>query len=182
MRLSTDQLKCRLFCRTICMGITPSPACTQKGVQSQGSCSHCPSLCSRSSFPGGKDLYLRQVTEKTMEEQLVIVLFPSHQRLHTICISGGKGGLISAPWMTFREAQELGKDKELQTLEPAEKRTNSWVLVLEFSQAPQAPCACLRPWTLAPSCPAACSASQQIPFTTGFGFAGLKTTNGLRAH
>lgn len=149
MRLSTDQLKYRLFCWTICMGITPSPACTQKGVQSQGSCSHCPSLCSRSSFPGGKDLYLRQITEKTMEEQLVIVLVPSHPTAaHYLCILGGKGGLISALWMTFREAQELGKDTELQTLEPAEKRANSWVLVLEFSQAPQAPCAWLRPWTL----------------------------------
>ncbi|EDL86253.1 calcium/calmodulin-dependent protein kinase II gamma, isoform CRA_d [Rattus norvegicus] len=167
MRLSTDQLKYRLFCWTICMGITPSPACTQKGVQSQGSCSHCPSLCSRSSFPGGKDLYLRQITEKTMEEQLVIVLVPSHPTAAHYLHFGGEGGLTSALWMTFREAQELGKDTELQTLEPAEKRTNSWVLVLEFSQAPQAPCACLRPWTLAPSCPAACSASQQIPSPQG---------------
>lgn len=148
------------------MGITPSPACTQKGVQSQGSCSHCPSLCSRSSCPGGKDLSLSR-TEKTVKEQLVLALVPSHQTAAHYRHFGGER------WVDFSSLDDLqggtgaGKDTELQALKPAEKRTNSWVLVLEFSQAPQAPCACLRPWTLAPSCPAACSASQQIPSPQG---------------
>lgn len=56
-----------------------------------------------------------------MEEQLVIVLVPSHPTAAHYLHLGGKGGLISALWMTFREAPELGKDTELQTLEPAEK-------------------------------------------------------------
>lgn len=181
MRLSTDQLKCRLFCWTICMGITPSPACTQKGVQSQGSCSHCPSLYSRSSFPGGKDLYLRQLTEKTVKEQLVGVLVPSHQTAAHYLHFGGKGGLISAPWMTFREAQELGKDTELQALEPAEKRRNSWVLVLDLARLLKHPVHASDPGPC-PFLPCSLQCHPTDPFTTGFGFAGLKTTNGLRAH
>lgn len=48
--------------------------CPQRGIQSQGSYIHCPSLCSRSSIPGGKDLYSKQIAEKIMEEQLLMAL------------------------------------------------------------------------------------------------------------
>lgn len=67
-----------------------------------------------------------------MEEQLVIVWFPPTKQL-IICIWGvGEVGKVSAPWLAFRRHRSWEKT-ELQTLEPAEKRRHSWVLVLEFS-------------------------------------------------
>lgn len=56
-----------------------------------------------------------------MEEQLVIVLVPSHPTAAHYLHFGGERWVDFSSWMTFREAPELGKDTELQTLEPAEK-------------------------------------------------------------
>lgn len=57
---------------------------------------HCPSLCSRSSIPGGKDLYSKQIAEKIMEEQLVMALVSPKQLCKLvcaiICTIGGRGG------------------------------------------------------------------------------------------
>lgn len=152
------------------MGITPSPACTQKrGPEPR--LLHSLSLCAQGiPFQEEKICTLSRLTEDKGGAVGLVLVPPSNN-----CIASalGEGGV------DFRRHRSWGK--ELQALESAERRTNSWVLVLEFSQAPQAPSACLRPWTLVPSCPAACVPAHRY-FTTGFGFAGLKTTIGLRAH
>lgn len=159
------------------MGITPSPACTQKGVQSQGSYIHCPSLCSRSSIPGRKDLYLRQITEKITGEQLVIVLIPCHQT-PAHCLHLGVGGEFSS-LDGLQEARELRKEDYRVWSQLRRRRAHGcWCLTL----ARLLKHLCM-PQTLDPSPFLPCSLQCQPAdtFTTGFGFAGLKT-NGLRAH
>lgn len=65
------------------MGITPTTTtCMNPKEVSRAKTPtyiHCPSLCSRSSIPGGKGLYSKQIAEKIMEEQLVMTLVPPKQ-------------------------------------------------------------------------------------------------------
>lgn len=167
------------------MGITPSPACTHKGVQSQGSCIHCPSLCSRRSIPGRKGLYLRQITEKIMEEaighSLGLGSLPPNN-----CTLSALGVGVGGRWVDFsslgdlQEAQELGKENYRVWSQLRRKQTHGcWCLNL----ARLLKHLCM-PQTLDPSPFLPCSLQCQPTdtFITGFGFAGLKTTNGLRAH
>lgn len=90
------------------MGITPSPACTQKGSRAKAS-TFIVLLCSRSSIPGRKDLYPKQITEKMMEEQLAWSWFPPSN--NCIVSELGGGGVDFSSLDGLQEAQELGKDR-----------------------------------------------------------------------
>jgi len=157
------------------MGITPTHHLhvPKRGVQSQGSYIHCPSLCSRSSIPGGKDLYCKQIAEKIMEEQLVMALVSLKQLCRltctNICTIGGTVGKPQLPGLpTFRRHRSWEKRQSYRfTLEPAEKRADTQVLVLGFSQAPLSTSCMPQPLGLALSCPAACSTSTQTPSPQG---------------
>lgn len=81
------------------MGITPTTNCMYPKEVSRTKTPiyfHCPSLCSRSSIPGRKELYSKQIAEKIMEEQLVMALVSPKQLCKlvyaVICTIRGKGG------------------------------------------------------------------------------------------
>lgn len=109
------------------MGITPSHLHVPEKASRAKAPTHCPSLCSKSSIPGGKALCPKQVTEKIMEEDWSRPWFPPDQlctfTCTDICTLGGRW-VDSSSLDNLQETQELQEEAKA-TLEPAEKSANS---------------------------------------------------------
>lgn len=102
--------------------------------------------------------------------------------LHKCLHYWGIDGWAPAPWTALRSHRSWEKRQSYRfTLEPGEKRADSQVLVLGFSQAPLSTSCMPQPLGPNPFLPCSLQYQHADTFTTGFGFAGLKT-NGLRVH
>lgn len=151
------------------MGITPTTTtCMNPKEVSRAKTPayiHCPSLCSRSSIPGRKGLYWKQIAETIMEEQLVMTLV-SPKQLQTslrkyLHYWGGQVGRPQLPGLPSG-----GKATDFPWSQLRREQTHR-CRCLDLARLLRAPHACPSPWALAFSCPAACSTSTQTPSPQG---------------
>lgn len=89
----------------------------KRGGRSHGPYIRCPSLCSKSSIPGGKDLCSKHITEKRMEVRLVMALVSQEQLFRVVCTNIctlGERYVVPSSLDYLQEALELGKEAKLQ--------------------------------------------------------------------